>query len=69
MEREMILSGQIHVACDRTAFRYVLHNEPPSLDDFAKMADKNIVFSPADHAGAEIIKQLEESPSTASKYN
>ena len=56
----MTLPGQIHVACDTTVFRYVLHNESPWLDDFAEMAAGNlVVFSLADHAVAEVINQIE----------
>src|ERR1017187_3279523 len=69
MESDMTLPGQIHVACDTTVFRYVLHNRSPWLDDFAKMAGENVVFSLADHALAEVINQLDKSHSIASQYS
>jgi hypothetical protein len=69
MEREMTLPGQIHVACDTTIVRQVLHNKSPWLDDFAKMAGNNLVFSLADHTFAEIINQLDDCRLDASKYS
>jgi len=61
VERQFTLPGQIHVACDTTIIRCVLHNESPWLDEFAKMAEKNhVVFSLADHAIAEVLNQIED---------
>lgn len=60
MEAELTEKAEIHVACDTGIFREVLHKNAPWLEDFKAMTKSGVIFSFADHALAEIIKQLEE---------
>jgi hypothetical protein len=68
MEAELTKDGEIHVACDTGIFWDVLHKNAPWLEDFKAMAKSGVIFSFADHALAEIIKQLEEGRFTEAQY-
>lgn len=68
MEAELIKEDQVHVALDTGVFWEVLHKNAPWLEDFKEMAKSGVVFSFADHAMAEIIKQLEEKRFTEAEY-
>jgi hypothetical protein len=68
MEAELTKNGEIHVTCDTGIFWEVLHKNAPWLEDFKAMGKSGVIFSFADHALAEIIKQLEEGRFTEAEY-
>jgi hypothetical protein len=68
MEAVLTKDGEIHVACDTGIFWEVLHKNAPWLEEFKAMAKTGVIFSFADHAMAEIIKQLEEGRFTEAQY-